>query len=103
MEDEDFFDDAMVEEMSFPLGHGYSLYVLRKYCNTDDEKFLCTLYGKDNEIIPMDDSSDEISCFEVETVKAYHPISVALVIENASSLVDRLTQERCPTCKQKYR
>ena len=43
--DEDNFPDTLIEEMNFPLEEGYYVYVLRKYCNTDDEKFLCTLYS----------------------------------------------------------
>lgn len=97
--DEDNFPDTLIEEMTFPLDKGYYVYVLRKYCNTDDEKFLCSLFSPAKEIIPTSDPDDS---FDTDVVTAYFYGSVFEFIENAERKVTSLTRQDCPTCKRRY-
>jgi hypothetical protein len=97
--DEDNFPDTLIEQMTFPLDKGYYVYVLRKYCNTDDEKFLCSLFSPAKEIIPTSDPDDN---FDTDVVTAYFYGSVFEFIENAERKVTSLTRQDCPTCKRSY-
>jgi len=88
MTHEDDFPDTEIEEITFPIDHGYSLYVLRKFCDTDDEKFLCTLYDPKGNIVPMDDPTEEAQHFYVDTVKVFPFPHMLEVFENAERRVD---------------
>ena len=100
MYDEDDFDDCLIEEMNFPIKDGYYVYVLRKHCNTDDEKFMCTLYNPHGEIVPMTDTDNRD--FEMDVVKGYSYVCVFEFIEDAGRKVTALTELCCPNCKRRY-
>lgn len=82
--------DTLMEEMTFPLDHGCKLHVLRTYPDTEDEKFICTLYDASDEVIFM----PEPDFGDVEEIKVYSSTCVAEAIHTADRCVARLNKEK---------
>lgn len=84
---------AITEEMTFPLAHGCEVYVLRKFPDTEDEKFICRLYDPSGEVIFMSDPHD-LDFGIVEEVKSYCSHHVAEIIQHASQHVTILNNQQ---------
>jgi len=85
-------DEVFMEEMNLPIEHGYSLHVLRKYCNTEDEKFICTLTNAAEENMDMSDPWDD-GGGAFENVKVYSAKSVAKIIKHAYRQVKKMNKK----------
>jgi len=81
------------EEMTFPLAHGCEVYVLRKFPGTEDEKFICRLYGPSGKVIFMSDPHDW-DFGVVEEIKSYCACHVAEIIQLAGLHVTILNDQQ---------
>lgn len=88
--EEDDFPDTLVQEMEFPLERGCTLHVSRRFCDTDDEKFICRLECADGTNMFMPDPDDG---FQSDSITVYSSTCVAELIQAAQRYEDQVSKD----------